>query len=118
MLIGLTYCIAPYIIALQLEMMIIDKNDLIFKILKFAFIIFFIITNVNAFLINQLSASITVRKKSIHKYLYPGVGNDFFPGGVQGGGFGPRAQGGYQGGVDFRTQKLTDFDQNSNFSLF
>ena len=41
----------------------------------------------------------------------------FFPGGVQGGGFGPRAQGGYQG-VDFWTQKLTNFDQNSNFSLF
>ena len=46
-----------------------------------------------------------------------GVGNDFFPGGVQGGGFGPRAQGGIRG-VDFWTQKLTNFDQNSNFSLF
>ena len=42
----------------------------------------------------------------------------FFPGGVQGGGFGPRAQGGVSGGVDFWTQKLTNFDQNSNFSLF
>ena len=40
-----------------------------------------------------------------------------FPGGVQRGGFGPRAQGGIRG-VDFRTQKLTNFDQNSNFSLF
>ena len=43
----------------------------------------------------------------------PGVGNDFFPGGCPGGGFGPRAQ-----GVDFGTQKLTNIDQNSNFSLF
>ena len=42
----------------------------------------------------------------------------FFPrGGVQGGGFGPRAQGGIRG-VDFWTYKLTNFDQNSNFSLF
>ena len=41
----------------------------------------------------------------------------FFQGGGPGGGFGPRAQGGIRG-VDFRTQKLTDFDQNSNFSLF
>ena len=71
MLIGLTYCVAPYIIALQLEIIIIDKNDLIFKIIKIVFIIIFIITNVNAFIINQISASITVRNKSIHKYLYP-----------------------------------------------
>ena len=43
----------------------------------------------------------------------------FFPGGgVQGGGFGPRAQGGGIRGVDFLTQNLTNFDQNSNFSLF
>ena len=42
----------------------------------------------------------------------------FFPGGgVQGGGFGPQAQG-VSGGVDFWTQKLTNFAQNSNFSLF
>ena len=32
-------------------------------------------------------------------------------GGVHRGGFGPPAQGGYQG-VDFGTQKLTTFDQN------
>ena len=47
----------------------------------------------------------------------------FFQGGLQGVGL----QGvdlvlelrGYQGGgVDFGTQKLTNFDQNSNFSLF
>ena len=45
-----------------------------------------------------------------------GLGMTFFQGGP-GGGFGPRAQGGYQG-VDFGTQKLTNLDQNSNFSLF
>ena len=47
----------------------------------------------------------------------PGVGNDFFfQGGGPVGGFGPRAQEGVSGGVDFWTQKLTNFDQN--FSLF
>ena len=55
--------------------------------------------------------------KCLSNGIKAGVGNDFFPGGVQGGGFGPRAQGGIRG-VDFWTQKLTNFDQNSNFSLF
>ena len=71
MMIGLVYCLIPYVIALQVELMKIDRNDLLFKTLKIAFIIFFIITNVDAFIINRLSASITVRNKSIHKYLYP-----------------------------------------------
>ena len=49
--------------------------------------------------------------------LHQGQGMTFFPGEIQGGGFGPRAQGGIRG-VDFWTEKLTNFDQNSNFSLF
>ena len=40
----------------------------------------------------------------------------FSRGGGPGDGFGPRAQGGIMG-VDFGTQKLTNFVQNSNFSL-
>ena len=48
-----------------------------------------------------------------------GVGNDFFS---RGGGSRRvdlvlELKGGYQG-VDYRNQKLTNFDQNSNFSLF
>ena len=39
------------------------------------------------------------------------VGNDFFPEGVHGGGFGLQAQGGIRR-VDFWTKKLTNFDQN------
>ena len=70
-IIGLVYCLVPYVIALFFEMMKIERNDLLFKLLKNGFIIAFIITNINAFIINQLSASITVRNKSIHKYLYP-----------------------------------------------
>ena len=35
-----------------------------------SFLSIFIISTVTAFIINQLSASITVRNKSIHKYLY------------------------------------------------
>ena len=42
---------------------------------------------------------------------YPGVGNDFFPGGSRGV-LGPRAQGGYQG-VDFGTQKLTKISNSA-----
>ena len=37
-----------------------------------------------------------------------GVGNDFFPGGVQWGGFGPRAQGGIRGG-GFSDPKIDRF---------
>ena len=51
------------------------------------------------------------------KHLKPGVGNDFFPGGVQGVDLVLELRGGIRG-VDFWTQKLTNFDQNSNFSLF
>ena len=53
-------------------------------------------------------------------YLYPGVGNDFFSrGGGSKGWIWSSSSGGYQGGgVDFWTQKLTNFAQNSNFSLF
>ena len=68
--IGLVYCLIPYTIALFFEVVKIERNDLLFKLIKIAFIVFFIITNINSFIINQLSASITVRNKSIHKYLY------------------------------------------------
>ena len=37
-----------------------------------------------------------------------GVGNDFFPGGGPGGGFGPQAQGEYQGG-GFWDPKIDQF---------
>ena len=70
-IIGLVYCLVPYIISIFVELMKIDRNDLLFKLLKICFIIFFMISNINAFIMNQLSASITVRNKSIHKYLYP-----------------------------------------------
>ena len=70
-IIGLVYCLVPYVIALFFEIMKIETNDLLFKLLKMLGIFLFIFTNINAFIINQLSASITVRNKSIHKYLYP-----------------------------------------------
>ena len=71
LIIGLVYCLVPYLIALLFELMKINRNDFVFQIFKITFIIVFILTNINAFIINQLSASITVRNKSIHKYLYP-----------------------------------------------
>ena len=71
MIIGLVYCLVPYVIAILVELMKVDRHDKVFELLKISFIIYFIITNINAFIINQLSASITVRNKSIHKYLYP-----------------------------------------------
>ena len=70
MAIGLVYCLVPYVIGLFMELMKIDRNDLLFKFLRNSFTFFFVLTNINAFIINQLSASITVRNKSIHKYLY------------------------------------------------
>ena len=69
--IGLVYCIVPYILSLFVELMQIDRDEILFKILKIIFFFLFIETNLTVFMINQLSASITVRNKSIHKYLYP-----------------------------------------------
>ena len=71
MIIGLVYCLVPYVIAISLELTKIDRDDLLFQLLKLAFLTLFILTNVNAFIINQISASITVRNKSIPRYLYP-----------------------------------------------
>ena len=70
MIIGLVYCLNPYIINLFFKLMRIERNNLFFKLLKIVFIMLFIITNINAYIMNQLSASITVRNKSIYKYLY------------------------------------------------
>ena len=69
--IGLVYCLAPYILALFVEMMRIKRDDFIFQFFKTTYIFLFILVNFITFIINQLSASITVRNKSIHKYLYP-----------------------------------------------
>ena len=71
MIIGLVYCLVPYIISISLEVTIIDRDDLLFIIINYIFWLTFLMANLNAFIINQLSASITVRNKSIHKYLYP-----------------------------------------------
>ena len=71
MFIGLVYCFCPYVIAIFFEMIKIDRNDLLFIFLKSSFLFLLIITILNTFIMNQLSASITVRNKSIHKYLYP-----------------------------------------------
>ena len=71
MIIGLVYCIVPYIITLCLESTKIDGDDLLFTLMKGAIFCLFVKANVNAFIINQISASITVRNKSVHKYLYP-----------------------------------------------
>ena len=71
MIIGLAYCMVPYIMAINIELTHINRNDFFFTLLKMAFISLFIVSNVGIFIINQISASITVRNKSIHKYLYP-----------------------------------------------
>ena len=69
--IGLVYCLVPYILATFVGLMKIKRNDLIFQFLKIIYLLLFILTNFITFTINQLSASITVRNKSIHKFLYP-----------------------------------------------
>ena len=50
--------------------------------------------------------------RDFNKWNEAGVGNDFFPGGVQGVDMVLKIR-----GVGFGTQKLTNFDQNCNFSL-
>ena len=71
MIIGLVHCLLPYFISINVELMKIKQDDILFKWFKGAFLILFIISNIVIFMINQISASITVRNKSIHKYLYP-----------------------------------------------
>ena len=50
--------------------------------------------------------------------LYQGKGMTFFQGGSRGVDLVLELRWGGIRGVDFWTQKLTNFDQNSNFSLF
>ena len=70
--IGLIYCLVPYNLAIIIEIMNIDiSDDLLSKLVKVSFYLLFIGVNIALFMINQISASITVRNKSIHKYLYP-----------------------------------------------
>ena len=71
MIIGLVYGIMPFFLAIMIETMRIERDDLLYIFIKCVAIIIFILANMNAFIINQISASITVRNKSIHKYLYP-----------------------------------------------
>ena len=71
MIIGIVYILAPYFISINIELMRIERNDFLFKCLKLAFLALFLASNICIFIINQISASITVRNKSIRKYLYP-----------------------------------------------
>ena len=70
-IIGLVYCVIPYLIAISVEGIKLDRDELVFKILNKIFLLLFLISNLNAFLINQVSASISVRNKSLPRYLYP-----------------------------------------------
>ena len=52
-IIGLVYCLVPYILALFVEIFKIERDDILFKIVKIFCIVFFIVTNLTAFIINQ-----------------------------------------------------------------
>ena len=71
MIIGLVYCLVPYLLAIELEVAKIESDELLVNIFKLVYFLLFIGGNINAFIINQISASITVRNKSIPRYLYP-----------------------------------------------
>ena len=71
MIIGLAYCVFPYIVAIELQTIKIDREDFVYNMLKKAILLAFVISNIHVFIINQLSASITVRNISIPQYLYP-----------------------------------------------
>ena len=71
MSVGLVYCLVPYFISIIIELMRIKRNDLLFIWLRMAFLALFIATNITVFIINQISASITVRNKPIPRHLYP-----------------------------------------------
>ena len=71
MIIGLLYGIFPFFLAIIIETMRIDDDDSIHTFIKIVAIIIFMVSNLNIFIINQISDSLTVRNKLIHKYLYP-----------------------------------------------
>ena len=71
LIIGITYCVCPYLIAINIELLNIDRNDFLFIILQKAFWLLLIGANIDAFVINQISASISVRNKLFPRYLYP-----------------------------------------------
>ena len=71
MIIGIVYCVVSYTIAIMLQISQIERDDLIFKTIKYFAYFGLIVTNINAYLINRISASITVRNKAIPRLLYP-----------------------------------------------
>ena len=71
MLIGFLYCFCPYIIAISIELLKIKGDDMVSQIVELFFIVNVIVCCIEAFVINQISASITVRNKSFPRYLYP-----------------------------------------------
>ena len=71
MVIGLVYCFLPFVISINIEVLRIKRNDLLFICLRMTFLSLFISTNIYVFIINQISASITVRNKPIPRHLYP-----------------------------------------------
>ena len=71
MIIGGIYCFVPYLIAVSIELVKLESDDIILIMIEYLHWLTFIIAIITAFIVNQLSASITVRNKSIPKYLYP-----------------------------------------------
>ena len=70
-IIGLNYCIVPYMMAVSIKVIRTDQQGLLQQLPRLIPVLFVVAANVNAYIINQISASITVRNKSIAKYLYP-----------------------------------------------
>ena len=69
--IGLIYCIVPYIITIPTKFFKLPNDTLILVLAKMFAYAICIAAILNAYIINQIAASITVRNKSFHKYLYP-----------------------------------------------
>ena len=70
-IIGLVYCFVPYLIAVSIELVKLDSDHLLLIATEYLHWLIFIFAILTSFIINQLSASITVRNKSIPRYLYP-----------------------------------------------
>ena len=70
-IIGINYCVTPYIVAIEVQAIKIDRNDMVYNMLKKGISLLFVTSNIITLIINQLSASITVRNITIPQYLYP-----------------------------------------------
>ena len=71
MIIGISYCIIPYVISVTTQFVKTSQENELNTMFRLVIIMLNLIVIANAYIINNITASITVRNKTIAKHLYP-----------------------------------------------